>query len=285
VTNPFEQAPQAPQQQPANPFGAGVPTAPAPAAPQQPAGNPFGQQAPQQPVAPQAYAPQQQYAPAPAAPQPSGQVFGVPYGQQPTAPQQYAPAPAAPQAAAPMAIDPNALGVAPPPPPAGDGKGAKLPDMYGRLVLIFPLGIETRNRNPQFITPEQRQRGQLTEECLTATVVVLDMGPGQGPGGFIDFGGAPYKMPPTPHTERAALPYVRRAMWITQSKLVGQLRTFLPQPGDTAPRMAAGRIVKAGPEANAAWYLQGADESELALCRQYLQLVADGRYPHPLASE
>jgi hypothetical protein len=283
--NPFDQ--QAPQQ-PAdagNPFGGGVPTEPPVAPAQQGWGAPA-----QQPV--QAYAPA---APPAAYAPPAQQGFGpaqqpvqayAPPQQQP----QYAPAPQAQPAATaapsgpPPALDPNAVNAAGAPPPAGDGRGAKLADMYNRLVLFFPHGITNRARNPQYITPEQRQRGQLTEDVLTATAVVLDSGPGTQPGtGFIDFGGAPYKMPPTAHTDREQLPYVRKAMWITQTRLVGQLRDFLPQPGQTVPGMCAGRVVKAGPQANDPWQLQGATAEELATCQAYLRLVSEGRYPHPLA--
>jgi hypothetical protein len=252
---PQQPAPAAPQQQP-NPFGPGVQQqAPAPAAPQAYA------PAPQQQYAAPA---QQQYAPPPAAP----------------APQQSAPAG---QYNGP-ALDLSGLRSADAPPPVGDGNGAKLADMYGRLVLVFPHTVETRNRNPQYITAEQRQQGRLTEELVTATVVVLDMGPGTSPsGGYIDFGGAPHELPSRPHTERAPLPYVRKAMWITQSRLVAQLKPFLPQSTGGTQGMAAGRLTKAGPERNSPWYLEGATEPELALCRTYMGLVTQGQYPHPLA--
>jgi hypothetical protein len=47
--------------------------------------------------------------------------------------------------------------------------------------------------------------------------------------------------------------------------------------------MICGRLFKTGPEQNAPWYLQGANEAELALAGQYMQLVSAGQYPHPLA--
>lgn len=285
MTNPFEQAAPAQQpQQPAavNPFAApAAPAAPqayapqqpaAPAPPAQPAGNPFAPSVPQQPAAPAqpAYAPQQP-AYAPAAPQG--------YAPQQQAPQAYA-APAQPAVGAPPALNVGDLRGAGAPPPTG-GKGAKLADMYGRLVLCFPLSISRVARNSQYITPEQRQRGDLDQERMVVTVVVLD--DGQGGMQPIAYGGAPYALPPTPHTTSEPLPYVRKAMWITQTKLIEQLRPFLPAGPTGTPGMVAGRVVKAGPQGNDPWYLQGATEADIALAGQYLQLVQSSQYPHPLA--
>ncbi len=293
----------------ANPFAAAVQPAPeaaqpasAPAAPQAnpyaqqqtapaaaPAGaNPFGAGVPQAaPAAPQAYAPpvQQQYAP-PAA-QPT-------YGQQPApngyyaqpAPvqQQYAPpAPVqqAPPAAPPPALDPAMLRGAPAP-IVGEGRGAKLAHMYGRLVLVFPLSITRKPRNPQFITQEQRARGDLDQDQVTATFVVLD----DGHGGMqpIAFGGDPSAFPPVPDTESAPLPYVRKALWVTQSRVISQLRDYLPNAATGQPGgMICGRMVKTGPARNDPWYITTATEQELSLAGAYMQLVANGTYPHPLA--
>lgn len=255
---------------PTNPFAPGVPAE----QPQQPAsaptaGDPFAQAAPapvqQQsqyapaPVAPQAYAQSQQPAPVAQAP--------VQQWQQQT-----------PTQSAPPAINPAGL-VAAGAPIVGEGKGAKLADMYGRLVLIFPLSLAVVPRNPQFISPEQRQQGNVTQERLTATVVVLD----DGRGGMQPIGyGGQAGPPPIPHSEFAPLPYVRKAMWINQSRLISQLRDHLAAAGGS-PGMVCGRVIKAGPAANDAWYLQGATAQELQLAGQYLQLVQGGTYPHPLA--
>ena len=282
MTNPFA-APQQPapaeqpQQQaaPANPFGAGVPAVPA---------------APQQQMGTATYGAPQQYA-APAAPQQQPNPYSDPYGLAPGAhagtpsiyggPQQQAPA-AAPSGPVPN-LDPNALSGVGAPPPSGGGKGPKIADMYNRLVLVFPHSVTRVPRNPQHITAEQRARGDVEQDRMTATIVVLDMGPGRGAGGTIEFGGAPYAMPPTPHTDSAPLPYVRKAMWITQSKLITMLRDYLPQPGDTSPRMAAGRVARAGNQSNDPWYLSTPTGDELALCQTYIRLVTEGQYPHPLA--
>lgn len=245
MTNPFLPAqPAQPQQQ----------AAPAPA----PAGNPFA-------------------APAPAAPQ----GYGTGLGTQTAAPvQQYAPT-AATQAA-PPALDLGRLAPAPAP-IVGEGRGAKLPDMFGRLVLFFPLKIER-------VPPFRGANGQIQEvrsadgmrDRLTATVVVLD--DGQGGQNPIGYGGNPQDLGGSPHTDWAPLPYVRKAMWIDQSRLIGQLRGSVPANPSQAPGMIAGRVAKVSPERNSAWYLIGASEAEVTLVRQYLEAVQAGAFPHPLAS-
>lgn len=168
-----------------------------------------------------------------------------------------------------------------PAPVVGEGRGAKLAHMYGRLVLVFPLSITMRPRTEKYITPEQRQRGDLTQEQVTATFVVLD----DGVGGMqpIRFGGNPTAFPPVPDTESAPLPYVRKGLWVTQSRVISQLRDFLPAGPGQAPQPICGRVVKEGPAQNDPWYITTATEAELGLAGQYMQLVAAGTYPHPLA--
>jgi hypothetical protein len=275
---PAEQAPapqQAPQAAPAaNPYAQ---QQAAPAAPAAAPSNPFGAGVPQQaPAAPQAYAPQQQYA-APAPPQ----YGGNPY---PNTPQWNSALPAQQQAAPavpPPALDPSMLRGAPAP-IVGEGRGPKLAHMYGRLVLVFPLSITTKPRNPQFITQEQRQRGDLNQEQITATFVILD--DGQGGMQPIRFGGDPSAFPPVPDNESAPLPHVRKGLWVTQSRVISQLRDFLPDPASGRPGgMVCGRMVKTGPARNDPWYITTANDAELSLAGQYMQLVAGGTYPHPLA--
>jgi hypothetical protein len=256
---------------PANPFAGAAPAAPAATAPAQAPANPYAQQqaapAAQQYAQPNPYAApaQQQYAPpAPAAPQ-----------------QQYA----APAQQAPAAVPQFGTAQAAPPPVVGEGRGAKLPDMFGRLVLLFPLSLSRVPRNPQYITAEQRAAGNVEQDRLTATVVVLDAG-AVGRMDAIQFGGAPYALPPTPHTDSAPLPYVRKGMWINQSRLISQARDFLPGAAmggpNGAPGMIAGRVHKAGPNQNDPWYLIAATPDEVALANKYLELVQQGVYPNPL---
>lgn len=287
--DPFaSSAPAAPQSAPPNPFGA-VPAAPPAQPPAAP--NPFPQQAPATAPAnpfpaPQAYAAPQQ-APAPfqqqAPPQGYAPAAPAPFQQQAPAPQAYAPPtapPPVPQAA--PQFDMSRFGAAPPP-ETGGGKGAQLADMYGRLVIVFPHSETTVPRRPEHITAEQRAAGNVNQQRLTATVVVLDQGPGQAPGGTIQWGGKPHALPPTPHTNSDPLPYVRKNMWINQTRLVGQARDYLPQTPGGAPGMMVGRVVKTGPEHNAPWYIAGATPEEFALAQTYINLVTQGHYPHPLA--
>jgi hypothetical protein len=272
--NPFDQAP--PQQAaPANPF-------PQPAA-QAPAGTPFPAQSQPAPVSPfgqqppaQAPAPQQQ-------PQQWGAgVATYPAQQQPA----QAPAPAAPAAWQPQGAPPalNAASVASAPvATGGGGQGPELPDMYSRLVIVFPQSIETVPRNPKFITDQQRAAGNITQDRMTATIVILDSGPGTQPGGTIAWGGAPHEIPPRPHTNNDPLPYIVKNKWISQTRLIQQCRPFLPTGPGQAPGIVAGRPAKTGPAHNDPWYLVGASPEELALVQKYIELVMAGHYPHPLA--
>lgn len=263
-----------------NPFAQAVAPTAEPAQ-QSPAANPYAQQqAPAPAAAPAAQpnpfavgVPQQQAAPAPQAYAPTATPQQQFYGAQPPAPVQ--------QAAPPAALDPSQLRGAPAP-IVGEGRGAKLAHMYGRLVLVFPLSITRKPRNPQFITPEQRQRGDLEQEQVTATFVVLD--DGQGGMQPIRFGGDPSAFPPVPDTESAPLPYVRKALWVTQSRVISQLRDFLPNAATGQPGgMVCGRMVKTGPQRNDPWYIATATDAEIALAQQYMQAVASGACPHPLA--
>lgn len=277
-----------------NPFAQTVPAAVEPAQPAAPAANPFAQQAapaapaaaPQvpnpfaQPVQPQAYSPQpvQTYAP------PAQHVAANPYAPQqaPQAvtPQQYA---APVQQAAPVGI---ATASAPPPPVAGGGTGAKLADMYGRLVVVFPHLLQRVPKNARFVTDADRASGNLEQDRMTATVVVLDGG-STGNMSPIAFGGNPHALGGRPHDQSAPLPYVRKGMWLNQSQLIGQVSDYLPGharggPGGT-PGAAVGRIVKSGPEQNAPWFLTTPTDAEVKLANDYLGLVMEGRFPHPLA--
>lgn len=273
--NPFQQAQQAPapeQHAAANPFAQ---QAQAPAA-----GNPYAGAAQQ--VQQQAHPVQQAAASAPA---PAANPFAQQQVQQ-AAPayQQQAPAAQVQQQYAPVAGPsgpPPALGPVSnaPAPVVGDGKGATLPDMYGRLVVMFPFKLERVMRRPEHITAEQRAAGNTEQDRMTVTVVVLD----DGQGGFspIAYGGKPYALGGTPHTDSAPLPYLRRGMWINQTRLISQLTASLPAPGGW-PSPVCGRIVKTGPESNAPWYLAAATEADLNLVNTYMGLVASGQYPHPL---
>lgn len=275
-----------------NPFAQNVPAQTAPQQQTQQGSNPFAQQqaapaAPQQ--APQAYAPPTQYVPEQQAPPAAGNPFAqgaAPATQQAYAPQQTysAPAPAAVQTHA----APPALGTAsaPPPPVSGGGKGAKLADMYGRLVVIFPMALQRVPKNAKFITDADRQSGNLEQDRMTATLVVLDGG-AVGNMTPLAWGGNPHALGGQPHTESSPLPYVRKGMWLNQSQLIGQCSPYLPgrERGgpNGAPGAVVGRLVKTGPQLNDPWFITTPTDDELNLANQYLQLVSAGQFPHPLA--
>lgn len=260
-----------------NPFGPAVPVQQPPAAP--PAG-PYGQ--PQQPAygppaqpAQPAYAPPQ--APAPQ-PQQAPQYYGQP-GQPGSSQWPTGAAPVAPPVAPPVL---GGFGTPPAPVLGGDGSGAKIPDMYGRLVLLFPHAIE-RGLPSKF--PGQNGQPKVQDK-ITATAVVLDDGRGgQAP---IVFGGDPTKMPPVPHNMQEPLPYVRKGLFVWQASIIRQIEAWLPggpqapQDGRT-PGMVLGRIAKDGPERTDPWYLRDATEQDKQLANYYIAAVAEGRFPHPLA--
>jgi hypothetical protein len=294
--NPFAQnvpATEVPQQQPANaspnPFAQ---QQAAPAAPAAAPANPYVQQ----PVQTYAQQPVQTYAQQPVqqAPQGTGNPFAGPTPYSPPAgvshmqhvattyAQQQAPQQPAQQAGPPAQFGPA---TAPPPPSPSGGKGAKLPDMYGRLVIIFPHSVQTVPRNASFVTDEQRARGDVNQQRMTATIVVLD----DGNGGMtpLAFGGNPHALGGRPHDQSAPLPYVRKGMWINQTKVIEQVSEYLPGRAaggpNNSPGAAVGRLVKVGPQQNDAWYLTTPTEAEVGLANTYLNLVVQGQYPHPLA--
>lgn len=294
--NPFaqQQAPQVPQQGAPNPY---APAAAAVAQQQHPVQQVYAQQAP----APQQGAPNP-YAGGTSNPyaQPAVPAYGNAYspppgvshmqhvqqtyqGQQQAAQAQQNYATAQHNAAQPL----PQLGAAsaPPPPVSGGGKGAKLADMYGRLVVIFPLALQRVPKNARFVTDADRANGNLEQDRMTATVIVLD--DGQGGHTALAWGGAPHALGGAPHTEFSPLPYVRKGMWLNQSQLIGQLSPYLPgrERGgpNNAPGAAVGRLVKTGPDQNAPWFLTTPTEAEINLANNYLGLVSEGRYPHPLA--
>lgn len=267
-----------------NPFGPAVPTQapptapPAQAPPQQ--GSPFGQPQQAPPAQPAPYGgwpqPDPRQAP-PAAPQqaPQPQAYGTP--GQPGSSQW----PAGAQAATPPAL--GAFGTPGPPPPAGSGSGAKIADMYGRLVILFPMMIE-RGLPSTF---KDNNGGPKTQDRITATVVVLDDGRGgQSP---IEFGGDMTKFPPVAHTASEPLPYLRKGLHVWQSSIIKQIESWLPgganapQDGRT-PGMVLGRVAKDGPERTDPWYLRSeVTTQDTVLANYYIQAVAEGRFPHPLA--
>lgn len=238
-----------------NPFAPGVPTEAPPA-------NPFARPATEP-------APAQQQFP-----------FPTPQAAVATAPAAYAPpAPAAAPAAAPPAL--GQVGSVGAPPPSG-ADGADLWAMFGWLVMVLPTHLETVQKPAQYITDRDRANGNLTRERITANVVVL-----RGPTGTetsLPWGGDPRALPvgSKPHTHNDALPYVRKAMWLS-GKLVAQVKSGLPASVGAAPSPLIGRVMKDGPDKTDPWYLAPVGAEDLNLAQQYLAAVAAGHVPHPLA--
>lgn len=204
-------------------------------------------------------------APAPAQPNP----FGQPVAQPVTAPapaQQYQPqypvAPVQPAQAAPAA-DP--LGGSDPfsDPAPREARGPRIRDMYGRLLLLIPHKLEEG-------IPNRLGKPGDTQDRMTADVVILD-------GGTIQFGGAPEKTPPEPHTKAAEVPLKNARMFISSAGLISQCRQALAkkvtsgQPGMVLGRLAVGEAK--GPGQNAPYLLTPATDADKQIARQYLSQV------------
>jgi hypothetical protein len=257
MTNPFGPAPSqpAPTQQPPSPF--------APPAPAQPAAPGYAPPAPTQ---------------APTAPAPYGQP-GAPGSSQ--WPAGATPAPAGTPGGPPAPLAGNFVPVGPPP-PASDGAGAKLADMFGRLVILFPQSIQY-NLPSKFPNDDGTPKVQ---NRITACAVVLD--DGQGGQQPIAFGGNLTKFPHVPHTNSEALPYVRKGLHIWFGSIIKQIEPWLPgganAPADgRTPGMVLGRVWKDGPDKTDPWYLRDATQNDVELANYYINGVATGQFPHPLA--
>lgn len=206
---------------PVNPFAFDAPAAPAAAAPTMP---------PAAAVAPPA-------APAPAAPvTPSAPATpaSVPYagGDDPFS----GPAPQAP-------------------------RGPRLRDLYGRLLLIIPIKLETG-------IPNRLGKPGDTQDRMTADVIVLDGGP-------IAFGGKPEAMPPVPHDKTATVPHKTDRQYISSTGLISQSRLALAKRAQGQPGMVLGRLTKgaATEKGEPPWLLTDPTDADKALARQYLAQV------------
>lgn len=172
----------------------------------------------------------------------------------------------------PAAVAPAAAPVAPVAPVADGGdpfsgpapqapRGPRLRDMYGRLLLLVPLKLETG-------LPNRLQPGT-TQDRMTADVIVLDGGP-------IAFGGKPEDVPPVPHDKTAQVPHRTRSQYISSAGLISQSREALAkraqgQPGMVLGRLSTGTAKEQGQ--NAPWLLTPPTDADKALARQYLAQV------------
>lgn len=188
-----------------------------------------------------------------------------------TAPAPEAAAPAQPPAT--LAIDTPPAQSAAPAAPATAGadpfsapapqlaRGPRLREMYGRLLLLIPLGVETV---PNTLSKE----AGATQERMTADVVILDGGP-------IDFGGKPEAMPPVAHTKRVETPHKTERMYVSSVGLVSQCREALAKRLSGQPGMVLGRLARGEAKGNqeAPYLLSAPTDEDKALARQYLAQV------------
>lgn len=277
MTDPFAAyaQQQAPAPAPAPVQQAPVAPAPAPAvAPTTPAPTPAPAVDPQF-AAYQAWLASQQAAPVapPATPAPVAPPAAPIPPVAPVAPQQAPPvppaqfvAPPAPAAtAAPMtapgSMNPDDLFDDPAP---QRPKGPRLREMYGRLLVIIPKGVEKVNRRQQDGSTVQQDR-------MTADVVVLDGGP-------MAYGGTPEKPPFNPHDKTAAIPHREVNMYVSAVGIISQCETALAkrragQPGMTIGRLGVGQAQQ-GSDRNPPWLLLPATPEDKALAARYVQALA-----------
>lgn len=86
-------------------------------------------------------------------------------------------------------------------------------DIVNRLVFVQPTVIER--------VPKMGSKTGEMEDRITANITVVDGGP-------LDFGGAPEKDVPVPHTHRVATPYTADGVFVNQVNMVTACRKSLP---------------------------------------------------------
>lgn len=141
-------------------------------------------------------------------------------------------------------------------------KGPRLEEMYGRLLLIMPKGMDKGRGKDSEGKPTEYDR-------MTADVVILDGGP-------IAFGGDPNGRPPVPHNQVAQLPHRNAAMFISSGGLISQSRDAWAKRQRGEPGMVIGRLgvgEKKDPRFQAPWILEKATDADKALARAYLATI------------
>ena len=193
---------------------------------------------------------------------------------------QQATAPSAPTSQAPAAQF-----VAPPAAPSGGdefdvefedpapqrAKGPRLEEMYGRLLMIIPKGMDKGKGTDS--------EGKATEyDRMTADVIVLDGGP-------IAFGGDPGGRPPIPHDKVENVPLRVTDMYISAKGLISQSSRAWTKAQAKAPgAFVVGRLgvgEKKNPAHQAPWLLTKATDAEKDTVRAYVRAV---READPFAS-
>ena len=177
--------------------------------------------------------------------------------QQVPAAQFIAPAPAGHNGASSAGTDPFD-DPAPPRP-----KGPRLDDMYGRLLLIIPKGMDKGKST-------ETDGTVTTYDRMSADVIVLD-------GPDMPYGGKPNGRPPTPHDRVANIPHREVAMYVSAKALISQSRDAWAKRQRSEPGMVLGRLAygeqPADPKLQAPWILEKANDSDRAVARQYLATI------------
>lgn len=194
-------------------------------------------------------------------------------GQQMGAPTAPASSVAAPQfvspPAAPSGSDEFDVEFEDPAPPRG--KGPRLEEMYGRLIMIMPKGMDKGKGTDS--------EGKATEyDRMTADVIVLDGPP-------IQFGGDPAGRPPIPHDQVAQVPHRVVDMYVSAKGLISQSSRAWAKAQAKAPgAFVVGRLgvgEKKNPAHQAPWLLTKATDAEKDVVRAYVRAV---READPFAS-
>lgn len=142
-------------------------------------------------------------------------------------------------------------------------KGPRLDDMYGRLLLIIPKGMDKGKSTESDGTVS-------TYDRMTADVIVLDGPP-------MPYGGKPNGRPPTPHDRVASIPHREIGMYVSAKALISQSRDAWAKRQRNEPGMVLGRLAygeqPADPKLQAPWILEKATDADRATARQYLATI------------
>lgn len=142
-------------------------------------------------------------------------------------------------------------------------KGPRLDEMYGRLLIIIPKGMDRGKSTEADGTTS-------TYDRMTADVIVLDGPP-------MEYGGKPNGRPPTPHDKVAQIPHREIGMYISAKALISQARVAWEKRQRGEPGMVLGRLgygeQPADPKMQAPWLLATATDADKALARRYLATI------------
>lgn len=143
-------------------------------------------------------------------------------------------------------------------------KGPRLDDMYGRLLIVIPKGMDKATSTDD--------DGKKTEyDRMTADVIILD-GPSPMP-----YGGQPNGRPPTPHDRVAPIPHREVGMYISAKAIISQSRDAWAKRQAGQPGMVLGRLnygeKPANPKMSAPWVLDKATDADRVIARAYLATI------------